>query len=150
MDVYLIMNISRSASLRSLCFAFLIGATSSVPQLLVAETTPAPAVDAYTAAVNAYIDAATKEMALFRKEIESAEKQGKKEAYAGARALYEKCNALVAHLKTGGRSEFDPTKAEYERTRATLQKKLKEARHAQMAAPAPTPATTPAAPATTH
>jgi len=149
MDVYSIMKISRSASLRSLGFAFLLGAASTAPQLLVAQTTAtSPAADPYTAAVKAYVDAASKETAVSRKEIEAAEKQGKKEAYASARVVLEKCEALITRLKAGVRGEFDPTKAEYERTRATLQKKLVEARHAAKAAIAPAPAA-PAA-ATTH
>ena len=139
------MKIVPSASVGCLRLALLLGATSAVSQLLAVQ--PAPAVvatDPYTAAVNAYVDAATKEMAVVRKEIDAAEKQGKKEAYTAAHAVFDKCDALVTHLKTASRGEFDPTKAEYERTRSTLQMKLKEARRAQAAvltpqAPAPLP-----------
>ena len=139
MDVHLIMKSMLFPSLRLFCLAFLLGATISVPSLLA--VTPAPSPDPYTTAVNAYVDAATKEMTVARTEIETAEKQGKKEAYAGARAVYEKCQALVTRLKTASHTDFDPTKAEYERTRATLQKKLKEAKQAHVPAASVPPST---------
>ncbi len=129
------MKSARISPFRFSFLALLLAATVSVsPLAYAAPATPAPAADPYTTAVNAYIDAATKEMAAIRKELESAEKQGKKEAFAGVRAVFEKCDALVARLKKVGRSDFDPTKAEYERTRATLQKRLVDARRAQMPA----------------
>lgn len=126
------MKSVRFSSFRFSLLALLLSAAVTGSQLgAVTPATPAPAADPYTTAVNAYVDAATKEMAVIRKELETAEKQGKKETFAGARAVFEKCDALVAQLKKSGKGDFDPTKAEYERSRATLQKKLVDARRAQ-------------------
>lgn len=84
--------------------------------------------DPFTAAVNDYVGAASKEMSAIRDEVVANEKAGKKVRFAPVRSGLEKCQALIPKLKTASQNEFDAVKAEYERLRGELLQKLDTAR----------------------
>ncbi len=84
--------------------------------------------DPYVIAVNQYIDAASAEIGAIGKQVQDAEKIGKKKRLSAARESLASCEALIARLKTAGRADFDLLKAEYERTRKDLIEKVNTAR----------------------
>lgn len=103
---------------------------SSFATLSIAQPqTAAPAYeDAYVQAVASYVSAAQKETKAVRDEVTSSEKLGKRAKFAPVRAEVEKCEQLIARLRTAGPSQFDTLKLSYEKARSDLLEKLAVAR----------------------
>ena len=78
-------------------------------------------------AVSQYIDGATKELAAFGQQIGEAARPDNQQQCSDAKAKLEKCNQLLAELKTADTEHFDLIKANYERTRGELVKALQAA-----------------------
>jgi hypothetical protein len=116
---------SKFTFVRSIGCAVLLSSLAA-PLTMCAE--PAAATDAYTQAVNDYINAATKETAVVRTELEKNEKIGRKEAWADVRAALERCQRLIDELKSSTQASFDSTKARYEKARADLNEKVAAAK----------------------
>ncbi|HEU5079312.1 MAG TPA: hypothetical protein VFT72_08860 [Opitutaceae bacterium] len=120
------MQFERIPRLAALAFI----ALSSVATVAVAqpEASGPTYEDAYIQAVASYVSAAQKETKAVRDEVTSNEKLGKRALYAPVRAQVEKCEQLVARLRTAGPSQFDALKQSYEKARAELLEKLAAAR----------------------
>jgi hypothetical protein len=81
--------------------------------------------------VQNFIDAATRETGVIRKELDKNEKEGKQAAWLEVRTSLTRCQDLIDQLKTASNHEFDPLKAEYEKNRTDLYAKVAVARQAK-------------------
>jgi uncharacterized protein involved in exopolysaccharide biosynthesis len=101
----------------------------STPCLWAAEPAPEPD-PAYVAAVKSYITAASVEMQAVRQETDAANKNALpevKKRYADLYAQLERCEKLLAELRSAPSSEFDRVKARYEQQRDVLLKQRAQA-----------------------